>query len=224
MIEKNVLIDELMGRWALWCGTDKEAAELARVAEVVVQEKLPIVSVVPSVVSVIWPWLEMVDVKIFARFYLPSRKVDEVSVSDVVQKINTAFKQGASGAQIFLSVSDLKRFVEFIHVIRDDLFFDKDFSVGVDLNDVGPFEWNELYEDARKLNVNSLFFAFTKDKGNKSDFVGRIYAMLNSWNNDNKFDLHFAVGADSMRIEQVARLVEQLQPQLQNRLKFFVNF
>ena len=71
MIEKSILIDELMGSWALWCGTDKEAAELARVAEVIVREKLPIVSVVPSVVPIIWPWLEMVGVKILARFYLP---------------------------------------------------------------------------------------------------------------------------------------------------------
>ena len=54
-------------------------------------------------------------------------------------------------------------------------------------------DWNEVYEDARKLNVNSLFFAFTKDMGNKSDFVGRIYAMLNAWNDDNKFELHFAL-------------------------------
>lgn len=224
MIEKSMLIDELMGCWALWCGTDKEAAELARVADVIVREKLPIVSVVPSVVPIIWPWLEMVDVNIFARFYLPARKVDEIAVSDVVQKINAAFKQGANGAQVFLSVSDLKKFVDFMYVIRDDLFFDKDFSIGFDLNDVGPFDWNEVYEDARKLNVNSLFFAFTKDMRNKSDFVGRIYAMLNAWNNDNKFELHFALGADSMRIEQVVRLVEAIQPQLRDRLKFFVNF
>ena len=60
--------------------------------------------------------------------------------------------------------------------------------------------------------------------GNKSDFVGRIYAMLNAWNNDNEFELHFALGPDSMRIEQVVRLVEQLQPQLLDRIKFLVNF
>ena len=145
-------------------------------------------------------------------------------MSDVVQKINATFKQGANGAQVFLSVSDLKKFVDYIRVIRDDLFFDKEFSVGLDLSDVGPFDWNDLYEEARKLNVNSVLFALVKDMGNKSDFVGRIYAMLNAWNNDNEFELHFALGPDSMRIEQVVRLVEQLQPQLLDRIKFLVNF
>lgn len=224
MIEKNVLFDGSPNRLGMWCGADKENAELARVAEVIVEESLSIVSVVPSVVSIIWPWLEKVCTRIFARFYLPNKKIDEASVSDVVQKINATFKQGANGAQVFLSVSDLKKFVDYIRVIRDDLFFDKEFSVGLDLSDVGPFDWNDLYEEARKLKVNSVLFALVKDMGNKSDFVGRIYAMLNAWNNDNEFELHFALGPDSMRIEQVVRLVEQLQPQLLDRIKFLVNF
>ena len=68
-----------------------------------------------------------------------------------------------------------------------------------------------------------MLFVFTKDTGKKSDFVGRIYAMLNAWSDDNKFDLHFAFGANFMRIEQAWRLVEKVKPDLISRVKFFIN-
>ena len=65
---------------------------------------------------------------------------------------------------------------------------------------------------------------FTKDAGDKSDFVGRIYGMLNTWDADNKFDLHFAFGPNFMRIEQALRLVQSVRPELVGRLKFWVNY
>lgn len=224
MIEKKINIDELEPLLCLWCSADKESADLARAAEIVSEQGMPVLSVGPVSVPVVWPWLEDCSTKIMARFYLSDKKIDETIISDVVKNINMTFKQGANGAQVFLDFSELGVFVDFLCAIRDDLFFDKDLSVGLDLSEIGPFDWNDLFVGLRKINANSVLFVFPKDMGNKSDFVGRIYAMLNAWNKDNDFELHFALWADSMRIEQVQRLVEQMQPQLSKKLKFFVNF
>lgn len=219
-----MILDDFNVELALWCGADKDAADLARAVELVAEHKLPIVSVTPQVVPVVWPWLEKIKTKIMARFYLSEGKISENTISDTVKNINLTFKQGANGAQVFLRYADLSKVVDYLYIIKDDLFFDKDLSVGIDLGDVGPFDWNDLFFYLKKINAGSVLFVFTKDLGNKSDFVGRIYAMLNAWNKDNEFELHFAVGQDVMRIEQVVRLVESMQSQLIKKLKFFVNF
>ena len=65
---------------------------------------------------------------------------------------------------------------------------------------------------------------FSKDAGDKSDFVGRIYGMLDVWDVTNNFDLHFVLGQDFCRIEQVLRLIKSEKPQLLNRARFFVNY
>ena len=96
-------------------------------------------------------------------------------------------------------------------------------EIGIDVGDIDVFEWEKLFEKLRKINASSVLFVFTKDTGKKSDFVGRIYAMLNAWNNENNFDLHFAFGQNFMRIEQVWRLVESVKPGLMQRVKFLVN-
>ncbi len=224
MIEKKLLINDFEDCWALWCGINKESADLARAAEVVSENNLPMISVVPSAVPVIWPWLENFNTKIMARFYLSEARITECAISDVVKKINLTFKQGANGAQVFLSYADIGAFVDYMHAIRDDLFFDKSLSIGLDLNEVGAFDWGDLFANLKKINANSLLLVFAKDMGNKSDFVGRIYAMLNAWGADNNFELHFVVGPDLMRIEQVLRLTEMMRPQLIKRIRFFVNF
>ena len=121
----------------------------------------------------------------------------------------------------YAALADL---VEQTHVIRDDLFFDKDLIVGIDICDVGVSDWDDLFLDLRRINANAVMFVFTKDMGDKSDFVGRIYGMLNSWNDDNKFDLHFAFGPNFMRIEQTLRLVQTVKPQLSKQLKFWLNY
>ncbi len=224
MIEKKSLIDGIETSWCMWCGADKESADLAQAVQVVAEYSMPVMSVAPVSVHVVWPWLEGQSTKIMARFYVSDKKINEAVISDVVKNINQTFKQGADGAQVFLDFSELGNFVDFLCAIRDDLFFDKDLSIGLDLSQIGPFDWNDLFANAQRINANSILFVFPKDMGNKSDFVGRIYAMLNAWNNNNNFELHFAMGADYMRIEQVVRLVESMQPQLVKKLKFFVNF
>ena len=223
MMERIAIFDELKDMAGLWCPSDVEAGDLARVVEFVTEKRLNVISVAPDSVSTIWPWLEDKFVKIMARFYLSDKKVTETQISDTTIRINNVFKQGAHGAQIFMPYDALGDLVEQTHIIRDDLFFDKELVIGIDVGDVDVFEWEKLFEYLRKINASSVLFVFTKDTGKKSDFVGRIYAMLNAWSDDNKFDLHFAFGANFMRIEQAWRLVEKVKPDLISRVKFFIN-
>ena len=95
MIDKNILFDDFPSNVALWCGANTDNGELARVAEMVIQKKIPVVSVVPDSVDVIWPWLEQVDVHIFTRFFIANKKISEQQISDLTMNINMAFKSGA---------------------------------------------------------------------------------------------------------------------------------
>ena len=222
MITNESIFEEISGAGVLWCGADMDSGELARAVEFVTERGIGIISVVPNAVETVWPWLEGCDVKIMARFYLSDKRITEAQISDVTVRINSALRQGAQGAQVFVRYSALADLVEQTYVIRDDLFFNKDLSIGLDVADIGAYEWDTLYENLRKINVSSVVFVLAKEDGNKSDFVGRVYAMLRAWTSENNFDLHFALGANSLRIEQVRRLVEKLQPQLAERVKFLI--
>ena len=68
-----------------------------------------------------------------------------------------------------------------------------------------------------------MIFVFTHDIGDKSDFVGRLYGMLNAWDVANKFSLQFAFGPNLLRIEQAMRLVQQMRPGLMGELRFWIN-
>ncbi len=223
MIDRNMIFDLVGNDAALWCGADMEAADLAQAVDFAIVNNLQMMSVAPGMVETIWPWIEATQIKIMPRFYLANKKISEQQISDVTVRINAALKQGASGAQVFLPYSALAGLVEQTHIIRDDLFFNKDLSIGLDLGEIGPFDWDVLYANLRKINASSVVFVFTRDTGDKSDFVGRMYAMLNAWGAENKFGLHFAFGANFMRIEQAKRLTERVCPELVGRLKFWVN-
>lgn len=222
MIEKDIVFDSVEKKLALWCGADAEDGDLARAVEYMVENDLSMVSVLPDSVKVMWPWVERLPVKILARFYLPDKKISEKQVSDLTENINTAFKHGAHGAQVFLPCAALGGLVEQTHVIRDDLFFNKDLSIGIDIGEIGPYDWAALFENLRKINVSSVVLVMAKDMGEKSDFVGRLYGMLNAWDDKNNFDVHFVFGPDFMRIEQVTRLVKLIKPELNNRVRFWV--
>ena len=157
MIEKNIIFDDLSDVAAVWCDATIDSGELARVAGVIMDRNISFVSVVPECVRIIWPWLENKGVKILSRFVLPDKKVTEQQISDVTMAINTAFKHGAHGAQIFLPYGALGELVEQTHVIRDDLFFNKDLSIAIDINQIDSSDWENLFEtvmqEEQKVNM-----------------------------------------------------------------------
>lgn len=223
MINADSFFDDGFKDLALWVKSDAEPTDLAYVAESAIEHNLGIVSVAPKSVPVIWPWLENKKIKIFTRFYLDGSADSVDTLSDLTTKINTILKQGADGAQVFVRYKDLDSFVSQLYLIRDDLFFNKDLYVGINVAEIGPFDWGNVWAALNKIHATGLILALPVDDGDKSDFVGRIYSALESWNNNYTFNLHFALGENPLRIEQTKRLVQSMQPNLYDKIRFFIN-
>ena len=223
MIEIKEIFDnnlDVAKKVALWLSDKCDSAELAGAAEYMVEMNVPAVSVAPKSVPVIWPWVEKSNLKILARF-------DNVGLDDLScfgMNVNSVFKQGANGAQLILKLSDLKRFVESVSSVRDDLFFNKDLSIGLDMFEVWPLDWAGIFENLKKLRASSLLLIMTNDTKEKSDFVGRIYSVLENWNADSNMELHVMLETSFDRAEQVYRLVAINRPELLDKLKFFVSY
>lgn len=224
MIDEDIVYDSLTGLTAMWCQADLEPGDLARATEVVISQGVRFVSVVPAAVPIIWPWLEHHDVKIFARFYLEGNQITETQLSDLTIRINDSLRRGAHGAQVFVDVASLPELVEQTYVVRDDLFFNKDLVIGLDVLGVGPDGWGGVYANLRKINASAVALVLPQDTGKESMIVGQIFAMLNAWDKANNFDVHLAFGPNFMRIEQVLRMMKSMRPDLIGRTKVFMPF
>ncbi len=225
MMDADNILKQISEYTALWCPAVGEETDLAAMAQYAIAQKNTIISAAPDSVAKLWPWLEGSGVAIYARFYLNGDKngTYEERISDLTARINTVFKQGASGAQVFVKLSDLELFVSQLHVIRDDLFFNKTLTIGLDINDIGPYDWADLFGNLKKIQAASLLLAMPRDTGDKSDFVGRLYGAMDMWDTEFRGDLHFALGQNFIRIDQAFRLVQEMRPKLQNGLKFFIS-
>lgn len=222
MIDKSSFLDnDFDVQFALWCPVRLDAGELAQAMCTAIEQKMTQVSVAPDAVKIVWPWMEKSAVKIMGRFYVQEQNVDEAVMSDLVVRINDVFKHGAHGVQLFLTAAMLSSFVEQMYMIRDDLFFDRDLIVGIDLLEIDAGDWGKVFESLQKLKVNAVVFSATGKPMNKADFAGRVYGMLDSWNQKNNFDVHFVLGADLVRIEQVCRLVKVMRPELMQGMKMW---
>lgn len=221
MINKDNVFDGAGGAMCLWCGAGADGADLAAAAECIASVGGAMISVAAPSVGVLWPWLEKTNVKIMARFYLES--ADDAALADFTRRAAAAFKQGASGAQVFLRVRDLAAFADALHLIRDDLFFNKDLSVGLDIGEIDAALWGAVFDALEKLRADSVLLALTVDRGNKSDFVGRVYGMLDTWRDTWGGAVHWALGNNFTRIDQARRLGERMRPALAARAMFFLN-
>ncbi len=222
MIDTDSFFDEISANMAMWCDGGRDTGELARVASSSVAHDMPVISALPDDVAMLWTWLEKTPARIYARFYLPVRGGRDVGViSDLSARINAAFKQGAHGAQIFMRAADLDDFAEQIGVVRDDLFFNRELAIGIDISEVGPFDWPAVFDALRRLRAGALVLVLARDGGDKSDFVGRMYAVLRAAG-DIKCDLRFVLGNNPLRMEQAARLVRGMRPALAGGMRMFV--
>lgn len=223
MMESDCFFQEWGSVLSAWCGQGADAGELARMAQYTIEHQMRMISAAPDDVAALWAWLEKMPIKIVARFYLPPRAARDVDkISDLSARINAAFKQGANGAQIFMRAADLPAFADEISIVRDDLFFNKDLSIGLDISDVDACEWGAVFDALRRVRATSLTLVLARDRGDKSDFVGRVYALLNAWS-DLRCDLHFVLGTSRLRIEQAGRLVQKMQPALACGMRMFIN-
>lgn len=223
MMVTDAFFDEISANTALWCEGGVEAGELARVASAAAAQTMPVISALPADVPMLWTWLEKTTVRIYSRFYLPARGAhDEKAISDLTVRINAAFKQGAHGAQIFMRAADVSDFADEIGTVRDDLFFNRELAIGIDISEVGPFEWTAVFDAMRRLRAGALVLVLTRDDGDASDFVGRLYAAVCAAANA-KCDLHFVLGNNPVRIEQALRMVRALRPEKAGGVRIFLH-
>lgn len=222
MIDTEFLFRDLDGHLALWCGADARGADLAAMAERAVSGKMPAMSVVPDSVDTVWPWLEKTDVKILARFYLDKFSADADAMSDLSVRINAAFRRGACGAQIFVRARDIGALAGAIRPVRDDLFFNKELAIGTDIGEIDACEWGGVFDALGRINASRFVLAHAVDAGAKSDFVGRVYGMLDTrsaW----RGGLDFVLGDNAVRIDQAWRLICGMRPDLSGDVRFFIN-
>lgn len=214
--------DNVAASVALWLPDGCDGTDLAAAAEYAAEMRVPALSVMPQDVAVVWPWVEKLDVKLLPRFYVGNVNVD--TMSKLAVDVKSVFKQGADGAQIIIPLNNLERFADSVAMVRDDLFFTKYFSVGLDVCEIWPLDWHRVFAALNKLHATSVLLILSHDDMDKSDFTGRIYAALDAWNAAPDMELCVMLGTSFFRAPQMYRLVEKNRPELLNKLRFFVDY
>lgn len=222
MIEQNEIFNEVKDNIGLWCGAECVGADLAAATGMAISNKLHNISVLPNIVSQIWPWIENTNIRIITRFVIDC-DINDNFVSDFSSMVSTCFCSGADGAVLFVRMHDLGRFISELAYVRDDLFFNKFLSIGLDINEIDYDDWENVFNMLKLVRADSLTLTLSRDDGDKSDFVGRIYAMLNTDMGDWHGGLHFMLGQNTARIDQVYRLTGQLRPTFVPKMLFWVN-
>lgn len=220
MIEANEIFLEDDVRLALWCEQAADTNGLAMMANKIAESKVRLISVPPEIVSYVWTCLEKIKVCIFTRYsFAPLQKNIDKDIDDLSKNIAQIFKQGASGVQIFIKMQHLEHFVDVFASVRDDLFFNRKLSVCMDIEDLDINNLGMIFQKLKDIKADSFGLTFTEDMGNRSDFIGRVYALLEQWDFDG--ELHFILLNNMDRVDQVVRLTEILKPDLINKTKFF---
>lgn len=223
MIEINEIFSDSDKRLALWCDNVSDTNDLAAMADYIIKSDMHLISVPPEVVPLIWVYLEKFNVKIYTRFTvsLNHKNFDE-EMYNLATCITGVCKKGANGIQLFISQHDFENFVDKILPVRDDLFFGHDLSLVMDIEDIDINNWALLFQKLRALRVKSLALTLNEDMKYRSDFVGRIYGMLQNWDAD--CELHLILNNNLDRMDQVIRLVESERPELSEKLRFFLDY
>lgn len=221
MITANEIFSDFDTRVALWCDDARDTADIAVLANDIIENKISLVSVPSSIVSFIWTYLEKSKVKIFSRHYFETlNKNFDKDVSNLSEKIMADYKNGAHGIQLFIKIRDFDRLVNLLTVIRDDLFFEHDLCLVLDVEDLGVDNIDLIFRKLKDIRANAFGIRLAEDMGVRSDFIGRIYGILDKWDFDG--DLHFMLKNNFERIDQSIRLIESLRPELVNRVHFFL--
>ena len=222
MIEQNEIFEEVKDNIGLWCEEGCSGADLASAAGVAITNKLHTVCVAPTAIAPLWAWLENTNVHIFGRFMI-DKHIDENIMSEFSSQVNMAFRNGADGALVCVHMRELEHFVSELMYIRDDLFFNKTLDIELDINEIDLADWEKIFRILQSVRADALTLFLSHDDGDKSDFVGRIYAMLNTNMADWHGALHFHLGQNIARIDQVYRLTSQIRPVCAPSILFWIN-
>lgn len=220
MIEVNEIFSDKDKRLALWCEKVADTNELAVLANKIAESGVGLISVPSEMVADIWTYLEKLKIDIFTRYsFLPLQKNNDVEMNDLVKNISRVCRQGATGVQIFVKMRDFERFIDSLMIVRNDLFFNHTLSICMDVNDIDINNLGLIFQKLKDIHADSFGLTFNEDMGNRSDFIGRIYALFEKWDFDG--DLHFILVDNLDRVDQTVRLAEILQPNLIEKTKYF---
>lgn len=223
MIEINEIFSDSDKRIAIWCENTNDTNDLAIMCENIINNDVRLISVPPESVSNVWTYLEKTNIKILTRFnFTTTTKTIEKDMYEFSENVTSVCKSGANGVQVFLSMRIFEQFVDILQSVRDDLFFGKDLDIVLDISDIDNSNFKFLFQKLRDIRADVLTFTLNEDMGNRSDFVGRIYGLLQNWDFDG--DLHFILGNNFDRIDQVVRLTEILRPEVSDKLRFFLDY
>jgi len=223
MMEINEIFSDSDKRIAWWCDSVEDTNDLAEMADDIIKNNIHLISVPPEIVPLVWVYLEKFDVKIYTRFMVSLNHKDiDKDMSDLAKNITCVCKKGATGVQIFLNQRDFDIFIDKILPVRDDLFFGHDLSLVMDIEDIDVNNWAMIFQKLHDLRLDAFGLTLKEDMKNRSDFVGRIYGMLQNWDMD--CELHLILNNNFDRMDQVIRLVETERPELSEKLRFFLDY
>ena len=225
MINSEFVFDDIKDMCAWWVpDAEFDASDLAGVVNVLLDSGVSLLSVPLGANSEIWPWIENKDINIVNRFIFDSKSGADVvdSVSKLTALINGAFKSGAVGVQVFVHVKDISQFCDAIKMVRQDLFFDKSFSIAIDINEMRNIGWGAFFDSVRCVRPDAFLITVQGDSFDaNSDFPGLVFDMLNNWNLNS--DLHLWFGKNMFRVSQVLRLCQKIKPDLVQNMRVFTN-
>ncbi|MBO4625910.1 MAG: hypothetical protein J5679_01370 [Alphaproteobacteria bacterium] len=221
MIDEKEIFNEIRNNISMVCDDDCAGADLAAAAGVAISNKMRSICVPPNRVTDIWPWLENSKINIISRFFVDG-VINDDFMSGLSTEINATFRDGANGVIVFVDMPHLKKFAAEIVSVRDDLFFNKSFGIGLDISQVGAFDWDDVFGILNLIHADSLVLTFDNDTGNKSDFVGRVFAMLNANRGNWGGVVNFMLVQNPIRIDQVYRLIQQIVPDTILKTEFFI--
>lgn len=221
MIKTDVVFDAIDDISCAWVPIGTDVSGLAIVSDFVVAKNMQYVSLPIGAVDTVWPWLEKDNVRILTRTDFSDEVEPDVAMSQLATNITNSFRHGASGIQVFVHYDDIAEFINMMQPMRDDLFFERYFSVAINIKEVPNDMWPTVLESLKKIRPNSILIMAEGDSFNpKSDFLGRIYTMLEKW--DLSFALHVMFGKNMMRVSQTLRLLQKMQPKLIPEFRVFL--
>ncbi len=224
MIKTDDFFDDFSGMSGIWVDDRVvDDSELAQISNFILDNNVSLISVPVSVTEKIWPWIENRNIRIFNRFAVDFDDNADVTMSEIARNVNDSFRHGANGAQIMIKPNELEQFVNLVMPIKNDLFFDHDLVIELNIDNVDNADWVGIFDLLNRVQANAVMITAVGDKFDaSSDFVGRIYAMFESWNFDGA--LHLMFGKNMMRTSQVLRLAQKMRPAVAEKILVFMPY
>ncbi len=204
----------------LCCWTSEDSSTLIHAATAAVENNVKLLSVEPVSIPLVWSWTEKTPLKLYAFMAADFNKQDE---KKLISDMNIPLKRGASGIQIYTPVNSFESLVNALLPIRHDLFFGRDLTIALPLDNITPNQWPMIFQYLSKLDVSRLLLIASKPLA----VAQHIYGLLSVIPAHTNWSLDVCVTSSKNAIkpiEDTFRLTQKMAPWIldQNKLHFFV--